>query len=133
PIGTVLKTATMIAVPIATAKLGVKSPYLTQGITMLAMRGVSWVGDLADNAAFGEMSEQDAMSYTDLMALYGDLADNVSGTSILKAIAASIPNQDNFSNLLAKAYGVHEEGFDPLDFNDVREAFGVDWGTFGNM
>ena len=133
PIGTALKTITMIAVPMATAKLGVTSPYLTQGITMLAMRGVSWVGDLADNAAFGEMSEQDAMSYTDLMALQGDLADNISGTSILKAIAASIPDQDNFNDLLAKAYGVHEEGFDPLDFNDVREAFGVDWGTFGNM
>ncbi|NCU41383.1 MAG: hypothetical protein EOM19_01500 [Candidatus Moranbacteria bacterium] len=133
PTSTVLTTATIVATNFAFNKIGVRSPIVRQGATMAAMRVVRPIASSLDDQLFGALNETEQMSYTDLLSLQGDLADNFSGTSLVKAGLAGITGgADKSKELIAKMYGKHEEGFDPLDFSDVRETWGVDIGTFGN-
>jgi hypothetical protein len=133
PTSTVLTVATIFATNWALNKTPLKSPIVRQGITMTAMRVVRPIADKLDDSLFGELSEVDQMSYTDLLSLQGDLADNFSGTSLVKGALAGVSGDEGKTKeLIAKMYGRHEEGFDPLDFMDVREAWGIDIGTFGN-
>ncbi|NCC88437.1 MAG: hypothetical protein EOM05_11355, partial [Clostridia bacterium] len=133
PTSTALTVATIFATNWALNKTPLKSPIVRQGITMTAMRVVRPIADKIDDSLFGELSEVDQMSYTDLLSLQGDLADNYSGTSLVKGALAGLSGEEGKSKeLIAKMYGRHEEGFDPLDFMDVREAWGIDIGTFGN-
>lgn len=133
PTSTALTVATIFATNWALNKTPLKSPIVRQGITMTAMRVVRPIADKIDDSLFGELSEVDQMSYTDLLSLQGDLADNYSGTSLVKGALAGISGEEGKAKeLISKMYGRHEEGFDPLDFMDVREAWGIDIGTFGN-
>jgi hypothetical protein len=134
PTTTVLTAATIILANFAMTKLvPVRSPFIRQGVTMASMRVIRPLAEKLDDSFFGELNEVDQMSYTDLLSLQGDLADNFSGTSLVKASLASVvKGQEYGEDLISKMYGRHEEGFDALDFLDVREAWGVDIGTFGN-
>ena len=81
------------------------------------MRLVRPLADQLDDSLFGELSEIDQMSYTDLLTLQGDLADNYSGTSLVKGALAGIKGgSEKAEELISKMYGNHEEGFDALGF-----------------
>jgi hypothetical protein len=132
PVTTVLTAATIYGTRFLTKGL-TNNPFVRQGITMTAMRIVNPLAEKIDNEVFGKIDDEGQLTYTTLIALQGDLADNFSGTSLVKAGAiGAIKGKDEAVAQIAKMYGRHEEGFDPLDFADVREAYGVDIGTFGN-
>jgi len=133
PTTTVLTAGTIYATNFALRSFGINQPYIRQGATMVSLRLARPLFDGIDRSLFGELSDIEQMSYTDLIALQGDLADDFSGTTYIKAgLAGLVKDYDYAKDLIAKAYGTHEEGFDPLDFMDVREAYGIDIGSFGN-
>lgn len=151
PVTTVLSIGGMAAYHYGLSKIGMAaakptSSILTQNVskiinfggfkmisTVAMNKGMRYVGGQIDNQLLGEMTEGNQASFTTLAALGGDLRDMTSLNNVVKAIAATLPKGfEDFDTLIKRSYGDHEDGYSPLGFNKVREAYGLDIGTFGN-
>lgn len=132
PITTMLQYGTLFGTRVISNKLRL-NPFLSDIASMGSLQLTSGLGNILDNALWGELDEESSISYTDFLSMRGDIMDNITGSTRIKAALASMgKDKTAYGKLIAKAYGEHEDGFDPLDFDDTREAWGFDMGPLGN-
>lgn len=134
PITTVMNLSTIAAMEVAKAKI----PFLKRtphSVTTLSFMSLNWatnsLGGYVDNKIFGPVTEYQAISYTTLGAIRGDILDMQDGNPILRGAILGITGGDDVIEKIGSAYGLTDE-YDDFLAGDLRNNWGIDLGHFGN-
>ena len=87
----------------------------------IAQRGATYLGGLLDDHFFGEMSEEQQMSYTTLLSVTGDFRDAQQLNCVTSDSNFPVDGKESIERL-ASAYGLTDE-YKPYRFTDVREMY----------
>lgn len=63
----------------------------------------------------------------------GSTMDMVGTATVVKSTLYALINNESIAETIAKSYGLHEEGRTEINFSDIRESLGLDFGGVGNF
>lgn len=133
PVNAVGVAAVMTGTQIAARYIPVKSTVLKMVAAQLATRAGIQAFQTASDAITGQPNSLNNAPGMSSLAIVGNTMDNLSGATVIKSMLASASgDEEDFSTILQKAYGYHEEGFTQLDFSRVRKNLNINFGTLGN-
>lgn len=134
PITTVLNLGAIVTMEIAKRKIPIISslPNVVTTLSFMALnQGANALGGYIDNQLLGSITEYQAISYTTIGAIRGDLLDMQDGNPILRGAILGITDPDKVVEKIASAYGLTDE-YDDFLAGDLRNNWGIDLGHFGN-
>lgn len=63
----------------------------------------------------------------------GQTMDMVGTGTVIKSTLYALINNESIAETIARAYGLHKEGRMEMNFSDIRESLGLDFGGVGNF
>lgn len=67
------------------------------------------------------------------MNFVGQTMDMVGTGTVIKSTLYALINNESIAETIARAYGLHSEGRMEMNFSDIRESLGLDFGGVGNF
>lgn len=67
------------------------------------------------------------------MNFVGQTMDMVGTGTVIKSTLYALINNESIAETIARAYGLHPEGRMEMNFSDIRESLGLDFGGVGNF
>jgi hypothetical protein len=104
------------------------------GVSMMTMQAINALTDPLDQRLPWAPENPEDMNFVSAISLYGDINDNLYGATMRKSIlvGALSGREQDMIDAFTRSWGMHDDIYKSVMFDDVRQAAGIDIGPLGN-